>query len=204
VLIAGSARIAPTASVVGNVVVGEGCVVDYGAVIASSGPPVTLADGVVVMANAIIRSVGGAHRPAFSTVVGPDSLIGPGATLAGCEIGSAVYIATQAMVFHGARVGDGTRLGAGCIVHTGTNVPERSRVGMRQIAVRADDGGVVITSDLTLARAQLARADFFDRAFNLADDDLVVLHRRSVEILRQEAADWDDMNLGPSISNATE
>lgn len=39
-----------------------------------------------------------------------------------------VYVATQAMVFHGAQVGDGARLGAGCIVHTRANIPDRSRV----------------------------------------------------------------------------
>lgn len=66
---------------------------------------------------------------------------------------------------------------------------------MRQIAVRAADAGVVITSDLDVARAQLARADFFGQAFNLANDDLLELHRRSAELIRQEAMDWDDLRI---------
>jgi carbonic anhydrase/acetyltransferase-like protein (isoleucine patch superfamily) len=196
-VVAPSARIAATATVVGNVIIGAGCVIDYGVVIASSGPPVTLGDGVVVMANAVVRSVGGAHRPAFPVVLGADCLVGPAAVLAGCTVGPGVYIATQALVFHGAEIGEGTRLGAGSIVHAGAQLPAQSRVGLRQIAVPTKDGpGLVITSDVDAARTHLARADFFGRAFELADDDLVELHRRSVEILRLEAADYDDLRPG--------
>lgn len=195
-LVAASARVAPTATVVGHVVLGEGCVVDHGVVITSSGPPVILAAGVVVMAHAVIRSVGGSHRPAFPVTIGADCLVGPAAALAGCTLGDAVYVATQVMVFHGAQVGHGARLGAGSIVHTGAVVPERGRVGMRQFAVPAEDGGAaVITSDLTVARTHLAHAGFFDRAFDLADDDVEMLHRRSVEQLRREASEWDDARL---------
>ena len=63
--------------------------IDYSAVIASSGPPVVLGQGVVVMANAVLRSVGGEHRPAFPVEIGADSLIGPLAALTGCTIGDA-------------------------------------------------------------------------------------------------------------------
>src|SRR4029453_14629937 len=109
-VVAASAWVAPTAQVVGNVIVGEGCVVDYGAVLVSSGPLVRLAEGVVVGAGAVIRSVGGAHRPGFPVHVGAESLVGP---LAGCWIGAACYVATGVMVFQGAVVGEGSRLGAG-------------------------------------------------------------------------------------------
>jgi carbonic anhydrase/acetyltransferase-like protein (isoleucine patch superfamily) len=149
------------------------------------------------MAHAVIRSVGGAHRPAFPVTIGADCLVGPAAALAGCTLEEAVYVATQVMVFHGARVRRGARLGAGCIVHTGAVVPERGRVGMRQFAVPAEHGDTVITADLAVARAHLAHADFFDRAFDRADDDQEELHRLSVDQLRREAADWDDLQPGP-------
>ncbi|MGH3439629.1 MAG: gamma carbonic anhydrase family protein [Sciscionella sp.] len=200
-VIPASARIAPGAHVVGNVVLGEHCVVDVGAVLTSSGPPVTLGEGVVVMPNAVVRSVGGAHRPAFPARIEADSLIGPGAVLVGCELGQAVYVATQAMVFQGARVGAGSRLGAGSIVHTGAVLGARSRVGMRQFAVPDESGsGVVITGDLDLARRHLGQADFFGNIFELDEQDPVELHRRSVGVLRQEAADWNDTQLDhPSV-----
>jgi carbonic anhydrase/acetyltransferase-like protein (isoleucine patch superfamily) len=57
-----SARVATTASIVGDVTIGPECYVDYGVVIASSGPPVILGEGVTVLANAVIRSCWAALR----------------------------------------------------------------------------------------------------------------------------------------------
>jgi carbonic anhydrase/acetyltransferase-like protein (isoleucine patch superfamily) len=140
----------------------------------------------------VVRSVGGAHRPPFAVEIRADTLIGPLAALTGCTIGEACYVATGVMVFHGATVGAGSRLGAGSIVHTCAALPPSSRVGMRQLAVAGGDGAV-ITSDLDEARALLARADFFARAFATGERDLETLHRESVAKLRAEAADWDDV-----------
>ncbi len=186
------ARIAPTAHVVGNVHVGCDCVIDHGAVIAGSGPPVVLGRGVVVMANAVVRSVGGEHRPAFPVKIGGDSLIGPLAALAGCTIGDACYVATGAMLFHGATVGDGSRVGAGAIIHTGAQLPPRSRVGMRQYAVRGRNG-TAVTGDLDHARDLLAEADFFTRAFAIDETDLEPLHRQATAALRAEASQRADL-----------
>jgi carbonic anhydrase/acetyltransferase-like protein (isoleucine patch superfamily) len=190
--VAAGAWVAETAHVVGNVVIGEGCVVDHGAVLVSSGPEVRLDAGAVVMPGAVIRSVGGAHRPAHPVRIGAESLVGPMAALAGCTIGAACYVATGVMVFQGAVVGDGSRLSAGSIVHVGTELPAGSRVGLRHYAVPGDDGAV-ITPDLETARPLLARAGFFDRVFADGDqDDLAALHRRTTATLRAEAADWTD------------
>jgi len=191
-----TARVAPTATLVGHVVIGPECVVDHGAVLTSSGPPVVLDAGVVVMPNAVVRSVGGAHRPAFDVRIGAASLVGPAAVLAGCRLGRAVYVATQVMVFHGADVGDGCRLGAGSVVHTGARLPARTRVGLRQLAVPTT-GAALVTGDLDQARAVLAAADFFGRAFELEEPDQVRLHEEATAVLRREAADFDDRPLPP-------
>lgn len=185
------ATIAPGAHVVGDVRIGPGCVVDAGATVIGGGAPVRLERDVVVLANSVIRSVGGGSRPAFAVRVGAESLVGPAAVLAGCDMGEAVYVATQVMVFHGARIGDGTRLGAGCVVHTGTVLPAGSRVGLRQFAV-PDGDDALVTGDLTLARERLAAADFFGTVFATAIDDQAALHRTTTRILREEAATWRD------------
>lgn len=193
--VAPSARIAPSAQVVGDVRIAEECVIDHGAVLAGSGTPVVLGAGSVVMANAVIRSVGGAHRPAFATTIGEDVLVGPLAALVGCTVEDAVYIATGVMVFQDVVVGRGSRLGAGSIAHVGARLPPRSRVGMRQYAV-AQEGGAAITGDLDHARALLVKADFFGRAFGDDERDPEALHRSSVAALRAEAAGWSDMTPG--------
>jgi carbonic anhydrase/acetyltransferase-like protein (isoleucine patch superfamily) len=68
------------------------------------------------------------------------------------------------MVFHGAIVGDGCRLGAGSIVHTGAWLPDRTRVGMRQFAVPGPDGAAVVTSDLDAVRASARSTRIAERA----------------------------------------
>jgi len=186
--VAASARIAPTAQLIGDVRVGEECVIDYGCVIASSGPPVVLGAGTVVMANAVIRSVGGTHRPPFPVSIGEAVLVGPLAAIAGCRVEDAVYIATGAMVFQAA-----SRLGAGSIVHVGARVASRSRIGMKQYAIARHGGDALITSDLGVARDLLAKADFFEQVFGDDETDLDVLHRSSVATLRAEAGDWADL-----------
>ena len=102
----------------------------------------------------------------------------------------AVYVATQVMIFHGAVVGDGCRLGAGSIVHIGAQLPAGGRVGLREFAVPGPYGGpAVVTSELDHARELLAQADFFGSVFGMdqaGQEDLEALHRRSAAIVAAE------------------
>lgn len=195
-----SARVAPTASVVGDVSVGPDCYVDYGVVIASSGPPVVLGAGVSVLANAVVRSVGGHGRPGYPVRVGDESIIAPHASLAGCEIGERCYLATAVVVLQGARVGRGSRVAVGAVVHAGAVLEPTSRVGLHCIAAPDGDRGVLISADIEAARDAIARADFFGRAFALDQPDQEQLHRDAAARLRAEAAAWTDEPIVPDPS----
>ena len=185
-VVAPDAFVASSAVLVGDVRIGPAAVIDHGALIVSTGAPIELGARVAVMPGAVIRSTGGG-RPPYPVRIGDDCLIGPQAALAGCTLGAAVYVATQVMVFHGAVVGDGCRLGAGSIVHTGARLPERTRVGMRQFAVPGPDGAAVVTSDLDEARTLLAAADFFGKVFaEQAPADLIGPHQRSTAAVAAE------------------
>jgi carbonic anhydrase/acetyltransferase-like protein (isoleucine patch superfamily) len=59
---------------------------------------VVLGEGVIVLANALIRSVGGHGRPAFAVRIGDECVVAPHVTLAGCEIGERGYLATGVVV----------------------------------------------------------------------------------------------------------
>jgi carbonic anhydrase/acetyltransferase-like protein (isoleucine patch superfamily) len=186
-----SARVAPSASIVGNVAIGARAYVDYGVVIESSGPLIEVAEEVIVFAGTIIRSVGGGSRPAFQVRVGRRTLISPLCVLTGCEIGSNCYVATGAIVLQGATVGDHARVGAGAIVHATTVLPERARVGMRHLAVPTDDG-FLSTGDVEQARGIVAGMDFFETAFRAAGDDQAELHAQVMSTLLEEVHDWQD------------
>ena len=193
-----TATVAPSASVVGNVTIGAGCYVGHGAVIESSGPLVELDAGVLVTANAVVRSTGGRHRPSFPMTIGANTLVGPQSVLIGCHIGADCYVATAVIVFQGADVGDGSRLGAGSIVHARAVLPAASRVGFRQVAA-PDGGGVRVTSDLDEARSLVGQADFFGNVFDVREEDTLTLHRRVIEALQRETSEWhDEPTAGPS------
>lgn len=192
-----SARIAPTATLVGDVTVGPACYIDYGAVIASSGPPVVLGEGVSVLANAVVRSVGGHGRPAFPVTIGDESTVAPQAALAGCEIGERCYLATAVVVLQGAKIGRGSRVAVGAVVHAGSVLEPSSRVGLHCIAAPDGEHGALITNDIDVARDAIARADFFGRAFALVAPDQEQLHRDAATRLREEAAAWTDEPIDP-------
>jgi carbonic anhydrase/acetyltransferase-like protein (isoleucine patch superfamily) len=185
-IVARDARIAESAQIVGNVLIGEGCVVGHGAVIESSGPEVRLDMGVVVLPGAVIRSAGGVHRPAFPVRIGGESLIGPLSSLTGCVIEDACHVADGAIVCQGVVVGEGTRLGAGSVVHAGTRLPPGSHVGTCHHAVPAG-GGALITADAAEASRLADGQDLGD-----GRTDLAALNRRASAILRAEASDWTD------------
>ncbi len=186
-----SARIAPSAQVIGNVTIGEHCYIDYNVVIESSGVPIEIEDHVIVFANAVIRSVGGTSRPPFPVSIGSHTLISPLCSLVGCQVGRNCYIATSVIIFQGAVVGDDTRVSAGAIVHVNTHLPPGSRVGMRHIAVPEEDG-FTITADVQAARERLGKADFFKTAFDEEEREPGDLHQHVIKRVLQEVAGWKD------------
>jgi carbonic anhydrase/acetyltransferase-like protein (isoleucine patch superfamily) len=194
-----SARIAASASIVGNVRIGARTYVDHGVVIESSGPPVEIGDEAVVFAGAIVRSVGGKDRPAFPVRVGARALVSPLCVLTGCAVGDNCYLATGAILLQGATIGDQARIGAGAIVHATTVVPERARVGMRHVAVPTADG-FLSTADVEQAREAIAAIDFFETAFGAADEDQAELHTQVIATLLDEVHAWQDEPIEPPMT----
>jgi carbonic anhydrase/acetyltransferase-like protein (isoleucine patch superfamily) len=102
--------------------------------------PVGIGDETIVFAGTLIRSVGGASRPASPVHVGARTLVSPWCVLTGCRIGSNCYVTTGAILLQEAVIGDHVRIGVGAIVHATTVVPHRARVGMRHVAVPTPEG----------------------------------------------------------------
>ena len=119
-----SAYVAPTAVVCGDVDVGPGARVLFGAVLTAEDGRVEVGRNCVVMENALVR--GRAGHPA---VLGDDVLVGPHAHVNGCAIAAGCFIATGAALFPGARLGEGCEVRIHGVVHVnsvlapGTVVP---------------------------------------------------------------------------------
>jgi gamma-carbonic anhydrase len=107
-----SASVAPNAVVCGDVHLGPGARVLFGAVLTAEDGRVDVGRNCVVMEHALVR--GRAGHPA---VLGDDVLVGPQAHVNGCEIADGCFIATGAALFPGARLGEGCEVRIHGVVH---------------------------------------------------------------------------------------
>lgn len=99
--------IAPNATVVGDVVLGENVNIWYGAVLRGDNGTITVGEGTNIQDNAVL------HDP---TVVGKHCTIGHGAIIHGCTIGDGCLIGMGAIVLNGAVLEEGCLVGAGAVV----------------------------------------------------------------------------------------
>jgi carbonic anhydrase/acetyltransferase-like protein (isoleucine patch superfamily) len=127
-----SAYVAPNAVVSGDVSVGPGARILFGAVVTAEGAngQVVLGRDCIVMENALVR--GRAGRPAR---VGDSVLIGPHAHVNGAEIGDEAFVATGASIFPGARIGSRAELRINAVVHVNTVVGNGQTVPIGWVAV---------------------------------------------------------------------
>jgi gamma-carbonic anhydrase len=128
--VAADAWVAPTAVLVGDVVVGPGCRVLHQAVLTDDGGPVELDRDVTVMEHALLRG-----REAHPVRVGASVLIGPHAHVNGATIEAAAFVATGAAIFPGAFVGRGAEIRINGVVHVNTRVAEAAVLPIGWVAV---------------------------------------------------------------------
>lgn len=82
-------RVAPNATVCGDVTIGPNCSIGFGVVLTAESGPIVLGANCVVMDTAVIRGVRG--NP---VIIGDNVLVGPRAYLTGCTVGENVFLAT--------------------------------------------------------------------------------------------------------------
>jgi carbonic anhydrase/acetyltransferase-like protein (isoleucine patch superfamily) len=117
--VAASAVLFPTTEITGDVVVGERTIIGAGVkIIGDSHGPVRIGDDVQILENTVLHLL-----PDNDLVIEDGVVVGPGAMVHGCRIG------TGSVIEPGAIVCDGSVLGAGCVVRAGAVVKQRSRFG---------------------------------------------------------------------------
>ena len=125
-----SAWVAPNAVVCGDVRIGPGCRVMYGAQIIAEGGTIVIGRECIIMENAVLRSTG-----RHSLTMGNNCLVGPNAHVVGCVVEDEVFIATGAAVFHSARLGKGSEVRINGVVHLKTHVAAGDTVPIGWVAV---------------------------------------------------------------------
>ena len=125
-----SAFIAPSATICGDVTVGQHCRVMHGASIIAEGGKIVIGEHGIVFENAVVRS-----NADHSATIGKFCLIGPNAHVVGCTIEDEVFVATGAAIFHSARLGRGSQVRINAVVHLKTRLEPGAFVPIGWIAV---------------------------------------------------------------------
>ncbi len=134
--------VAPSASVVGNVRLGDGSSVWHGAVVRGDVWNITIGE----LAN--IQDVCVCHV----TTGGPDLIVGRrvtvghGAVLHSCTIEDDCLIGMGAVILDGAFIGEGSIVAAGSIVLEGVRIPPRSLVAGVPAGVKKEVGEEAVRS----------------------------------------------------------
>lgn len=130
-----TAFIAPTAVLVGNVEVGAESSIWFGAVLRGDDPDHVIRIGArtSVQDNCVLHV--SAQGP---TIVGDDVTIGHGAVFESCEVGNRALIGMNAVILHGAVIGEESLVAALSVVPEGMQVPPRTLVAGAPARVRKE------------------------------------------------------------------
>jgi carbonic anhydrase/acetyltransferase-like protein (isoleucine patch superfamily) len=112
------AYIAPTAVLIGDVEVGAGASVWFGAVLRGDEAAIKVGDGANVQDNAVIHC---AHD--LPTVIEHDASVGHSAQLEGCVVETGAVVGMGAVMLQRSRLGAGSMLAAGAVLGEGQAVP---------------------------------------------------------------------------------
>jgi carbonic anhydrase/acetyltransferase-like protein (isoleucine patch superfamily) len=161
--------IAPGATVIGDVVLGDESSVWFGAVIRGDVMPIRFGDRTNVQDGSIVHVT----RGKAMTTVGSDVTIGHMALLHGCTVGDGVLIGMGSLLLDGAIVEDEAIVAAGALVSPGTRIPRRSlAVGRPARVVRAlTDSDLAWIRESARAYVEYSRTFLSDAVRRIDDAD---------------------------------
>ncbi len=120
---AASAWVADSAQVMGNVELGEGASVWFGAVVRGDTDSITIGAGSNVQDASVLHADIG-----MPLVIGNRVTVGHQVMLHGCTIGDESLIGIGAIVLNGAKIGKNCLVGAGALVTEGKEFPDGSMI----------------------------------------------------------------------------
>lgn len=115
--------VADSARVIGDVILGEGAGIWFGAVLRGDNEPITVGPGTNLQENCVLHTDMG-----FPLTIGEGCTIGHTAILHGCMIGDNSLVGMGATVLNGAKIGKNCLIGAGALVTEGKEIPDNSLV----------------------------------------------------------------------------
>ena len=121
--IAGSAWVADSAQVIGNVELAEGASVWFGVILRGDSELLSIGRGSNVQDGSMIHA-----DPGFPVMLGENVSIGHQVMLHGCTVGDGSLVGIQSVVLNGAKIGRNCLVGAGSLVTEGKEFPDGSLI----------------------------------------------------------------------------
>ena len=121
--LAAGAWVADSAQVIGNVELGEGASVWFGAILRGDTEPLRIGKGSNVQDGTVVHADVGCP-----VTVGDNVTVGHQVTLHGCTIGDGSLIGIQAVILNNAKIGRNSVVGAGSVVTEGKEFPDNSLI----------------------------------------------------------------------------
>ena len=115
--------IAPSASVIGKVILKKNASIWFGAVVRGDNDPIEIGENSNVQDNSVLHSDFG-----VPLTIGRDVTVGHKVMLHGCSIGEGSLVGIGAIVLNGARIGRGCLIGAHALITEGKEIPNYSVV----------------------------------------------------------------------------
>lgn len=134
--VASDAFVAPTAVLIGDVVVEEGASIWFGAVLRGDFNRIVVGAGSTVQDNSVLHTAEG-----YPTVIGSNVTIGHLSMLEGCTVEDGALIGMGSIVLNGARVGRRAMLAAGSVVKEGGGIPAEVLAAGVPAEVKKELGG---------------------------------------------------------------
>lgn len=127
--------VAPDATVIGKVELGEDVGIWFGSVLRGDNEPITVGAGSNIQEGGMIHT-----DPRYPVRIGRDCTIGHHAIIHGCIIGDNSLVGMGATILNGARIGSNCLVGANALVTEGKEFPDNSLiVGSPARAIRTLD-----------------------------------------------------------------
>jgi carbonic anhydrase/acetyltransferase-like protein (isoleucine patch superfamily) len=118
----GGVFVAETASIIGDVEIGNDCSIWYGAVLRGDMHFISIGSRTNIQDNCVLHITSGTHP----TIVAEEVTIGHAAIVHGCTVRKGALIGMGAHVLDGAVVGESALVAAGAVVSEGFVVPPRT------------------------------------------------------------------------------
>ena len=115
--------IAPNATLLGDITLGDNCSVWYGAVLRADSDKIKVGDRTNIQDGVIFHT-----DPGMTIEVGKENIIGHGAIVHGCTIGDNNLIGIRAVILNKAKIGNCCIIGANALVTENMVVPDYSMV----------------------------------------------------------------------------